>query len=78
MRNTLIALTLTLVAHTASAQSFAPWDTRGVSREASTTSVAVTPVGFAPWRDRVVVKDSNSATDARMSDAKASVFRPWS
>ena len=79
MYKTLIAFTFTFATQAAVAQCFAPWDARGVRHEAATTArVADLPIGFAPWRDHSMLKDVPSDTSARMSDAFANVFRPWS
>ena len=71
-------LALTLAAQTSFAQSFAPWERRGIAPEMGAGSTMIMPTGFAPWRDRDVVKDGAPDKGGDMGDAFANVFRPWS
>ena len=71
-------LALTVAAQSSFAQSFAPWESRGVAPEMGASSTMIMPTGFAPWRDRDTPMDAPADKDGYMGDAFANVFRPWS
>jgi hypothetical protein len=77
----LIAAALILSANSAFAAGFSPWsEIAAPVEQASYASTAVTPAGFAPWRERVIVDEIQIRTDRdiAISARPSNVFRPWS
>ncbi|MEQ8231813.1 MAG: hypothetical protein RLW61_08635 [Gammaproteobacteria bacterium] len=76
MKNLFAALALALISNAASADAFAPWETRmpAVDRN-DAPSAEVMPAGFAPWRDRAVGADMPDGV--QLGAMPWSVFRPW-
>ena len=83
MRILITALTLSCSV-AASAEGFAPWETREGPRAGTDVSIVASPSanvavsGFAPWYVTRRAVPNAASSNLQMTENMGSVFRPWS